>query len=86
PGDVLVMTAAVESLHRAHPGQFLTEVESTCPAVWEHNPLARPLTPALRPHVRRVEMHYPLIERSNQFPVHFLQGYCDFLADQLGVP
>src|SRR3990167_5492074 len=32
PGDVLVMTAAIHSLHRAHPGKFLTAVDTTANA------------------------------------------------------
>jgi ADP-heptose:LPS heptosyltransferase len=34
---------------------------------------------------RRIDVHYPLINHSNQRPVHFLQGYADFLAEQLDV-
>jgi ADP-heptose:LPS heptosyltransferase len=30
-------------------------------------------------------MHYPLISQSNQRPVHFLEGYCEHLAQQLGL-
>lgn len=31
-------------------------------------------------------MEYPLINQSNQRPVHFLEGYCEYLAGQLGLP
>ena len=38
PGDIVMITAAVRDIHRAHPGEFLTDVRTSCPALWEHNP------------------------------------------------
>lgn len=83
PGDVLMMTAAVRDLHRAHPGRFVTAVDTPTPDIWENNPL---VTPADSRSWRVIQMEYPLINQSNERPVHFLQGYCDFLAATLGVP
>lgn len=84
PGDVLVMTAAVHSLHKAHPGKYLIGVDTSCPAIWEHNPdLA---TPEKLVNAEVTMMHYPLIDQCNQRPVHVLQGYVDFLAHALQVP
>ncbi len=37
PGDVLAMTAAVYSLHKAHPGKYAVNVDTSCPAIWEHS-------------------------------------------------
>jgi len=86
PGDVLVMTAAVESLHLAHPNKYITDVETTAPEIWENNPRARRLTGQVRTKARHLEMNYPLVHQSDQRPVHFLQGYTDFLAEELGHP
>jgi len=83
PGDALVMTAALESLHDAHPGRFLTAVDTPYPDLFESNPRVSRLDGS-RPS-RLVEMNYPLIHRSNQRPVHFMQGFCDHLAAKLGV-
>jgi ADP-heptose:LPS heptosyltransferase len=82
PGDVLCMTAAVRSLHKAHPGKYTVAVETTAPAIWEHSPDVVPATP----EAERIEMHYPLVHECNQRAVHVLQGYCDHLSSVLGVP
>ena len=31
PGDIVMLTAAVRDLHRAHPGEFLTDVRTSFP-------------------------------------------------------
>lgn len=85
PGDVLCMTAAVHSLHRAHPGAFITAVDTTCPALWEFNPDVVSIEKAREMQAEEVQCHYPLVNSSNQLPVHVLQGYTDFLADNLKV-
>lgn len=38
PGDILTLTAAIHSLHRTYPGKYLTDVDTPCPAIFEHNP------------------------------------------------
>jgi ADP-heptose:LPS heptosyltransferase len=85
PGDVLCMTAALYSLHRANPGKFRIAVDTTAPAFWEHNPDVEPLEQATAEGFERAQTHYPLIHQSNQRAVHVLQGYCEFLADNLRV-
>lgn len=84
PGDALVMTAAVEALHATYPGRYRTWVRTPAPEIWDHNPhVEAGATPA---GAQQIVMEYPLIHQSDSLPVHFLQGYCDFLADRLGVP
>ena len=85
PGDILTLTAAVESLHLTYPGQYLTDVRTPAPAIWQHNPRITPIADD-DPDVRRIDMHYPAISRCNQEPVPFLGGYCEYLGQQLGVP
>jgi ADP-heptose:LPS heptosyltransferase len=85
PGDIIMMTAAVRELHKAYPGRFETAVETSVPEIWEHNPMiSRDRHPA--DSWRVLEMHYPLINQSNQRPVHFLQGYAEYLSQQLNLP
>ncbi|MFT5466117.1 MAG: ADP-heptose:LPS heptosyltransferase [Verrucomicrobiales bacterium] len=43
PGDIVMLTAAVRDLHAHYPGQFLTDVRTPCPALWEHNPYLTPI-------------------------------------------
>jgi ADP-heptose:LPS heptosyltransferase len=84
PGDIVMLTAAVRDLHAAHPGEFLTDVRTSCPDLWRHNPHLTPLAED-DPEVEVVECHYPLIHRSNQTPYHFLHGFIDYLNDTLGL-
>lgn len=83
PGDVLAMTAAVYSLKQQYPDQYVLAVDTSADSLWEHNPDVVPLGEARSRQAEVVQMHYPLINQSNQRPVHFLQGYCDFLGDAL---
>jgi len=84
PGDIVVLTAAIRDLHRAYPGRFLTDVRTSCPALWEHNPHLTPLDPAA-PDVRSMVCHYPLIHQCNTAPYHFIHGFIEYLNDQLGL-
>jgi ADP-heptose:LPS heptosyltransferase len=82
PGDILMLTAAVRDLHHCLPGQFLTDVRTSCPQLWEYNPYLTPLAED-DPEVEIIDCHYPLIHQSNQSSVHFVQGFIDFLNERL---
>jgi ADP-heptose:LPS heptosyltransferase len=84
PGDIVMLTAALRDLHAAYPQQFMTDVRTPCPALWEFNPYVTPLAENA-PDVRVLDCHYPLIHRSNHAPYHFIHGFIDFLNDQLGL-
>jgi hypothetical protein len=84
PGDVLMLTAAVRDMHLTYPGQFLTDVRTPCPALWENNPYVTPLEDS-DPDVRQIDCHYPLIHRSNTLPYHFVHGFRLFLNEELGL-
>ncbi len=79
-----MLTAAVRDLHRAYPGDFVTDVRTPCPALWENNPDITPLDEADR-GTEVVDCHYPLIHRSNSAPVHFLDGFVHYLNGVLGL-
>lgn len=81
PGDVLVMTACVESLHRTYPGTFLTSVSSSCPAIWENNPLISEFNPST---AQVVNLDYPL--DFSQRTGHFMSAFCRSLESALGRP
>ena len=84
PGDVVMLTAAVRDLHRCYPRQFLTDVRTSCPELWENNPYLTPLKKSA-PQVKVLACHYPLIHKANQAPFHFLHGFIEYLNDQLGL-
>lgn len=83
PGDVLMLTAAVRDLHRAHPGRFLTDVRTSAPGLWEHNPYITPLDDGCDAEV--LEMNYPLIHQSNRAPYHFIHGFAHYLEQLLRI-
>ncbi|MBA2304228.1 MAG: ADP-heptose--LPS heptosyltransferase [Acidobacteria bacterium] len=83
PGDIVMLTAAVRDLHRAHPGEFVTDVRTACPALWQHNPHLTPLDEH-DPDVEILDCHYPLIHQSNTVPAHFLHGFPAYLNQVLG--
>jgi ADP-heptose:LPS heptosyltransferase len=85
PGDLVMLTAAVRDLHRAHPRRFQTDVRTSCPALWENNPWLTSLDEK-DPEVRVLRADYPLVHQSNETPVHFIHGFTDFLSRKLGVP
>jgi ADP-heptose:LPS heptosyltransferase len=84
PGDIVTLTAAVRDLHHSHPGRFITDVRTTCPALWEHNPFITPVADD-DPLAEIIECHYPLIHQSNTAPYHMLHGFRMFLEEKLGV-
>ncbi|MFO1486845.1 MAG: glycosyltransferase family 9 protein [Verrucomicrobiota bacterium] len=84
PGDIVMLTAAVRELHRAHPGEFLTDVQTSCLELWEHNPDLTPLDEA-DPEATLLDCEYPLINRCNRTPYHCLHGFIEFFNDRLGL-
>jgi len=82
PGDIVMLTAAVRDLHRCYPNQFLTDVRTCCPAIWENNPY---LVHVSEEHEEAecIDCAYPLINRCNTTPYHCLHGFIEFLNDRL---
>lgn len=83
PGDAVAMTAAIYSLHRAHPGRYATTVDSLWPEVFMHNPDVVP--PETVPSAVPLQMHYPAIHQCNDRGIHFMEGWCEFLGSALGI-
>jgi ADP-heptose:LPS heptosyltransferase len=84
PGDLIMLTAAVRDLHRCYPKQFVTDVRTCCPELWENNPYLTPL-PDDEEGVRVIDCTYPLINRCEDTPYHCLHGFVDFLNRRLGL-
>jgi ADP-heptose:LPS heptosyltransferase len=82
PGDIVGLTAAVRDLHLCYPNQFVTDIRTPCPHLWEHNPFITSLRDD-DPEVEVIDCEYPLIHRSNQTPRHMLEGFVDFLNQRL---
>ena len=84
PGDIVMLTAAVRDLHLTYPGEFVTDVRTSCPELWESNPYLTPLREDDE-SVEIVDCDYPLIHKSNDAPFHFIHGFIQDLNRQLGV-
>lgn len=84
PGDVLVMTAAIYSLHRKYPGKYITHVDTPYPEIFKYNPDVAE-GPTNIEGIIPIEMHYPAVHQSNQRGIHFMSGWCEHLGASLGV-
>lgn len=84
PGAIIMLTAAVRDLHLSCPGEFLTDVRTSAPALWVNNPYITPLRED-DPDVEIVDCHYPLIHQSNKAPYHFIHGFSQYLSEILKV-
>jgi ADP-heptose:LPS heptosyltransferase len=82
PGDIVMLTAAVRDLHKCYSNHFITDVRTSCPHLWENNPYITALDEA-DPKVTVLQCEYPLVHQSNHLPVHFIQGFIDFLNQKL---
>jgi len=77
------MSGALECLHNQYPGQYITGIDSPVRAIYDYNPFVCDVKVSV---ATVIDMEYRLIHECNQRPVHFLQGYVDFLASKLNIP
>lgn len=76
-----MLTAAVRDLHAAHPGEFYTNVITSCPDLWEHNPNIRPVSD----EGELIHCSYDPRELAHT-GLHFVHAFRLDLERQLGVP
>lgn len=81
PGDIVMMTAALKSLHVTYPGRYRTRVHASVPELFAHNPYCEAIGDC-----RQINLEYPLIHESNTRPLHFIHGMTRDLGKKLGVP
>ena len=81
-GDAVSVTALPRDIHKAYPGRFEIEMQTSCMEVWDHNPhvVRSRGGPALE-----LDLHTPQVNRSNQEPVHLVSAWHAYLGDQLGL-
>jgi ADP-heptose:LPS heptosyltransferase len=80
-GDIVMMTSALRDLHIGHPGQFVTDVRTSCPELWQNNPYITRLSEK-DPDVEKINCSYPLINRCNTTPYHCLHGFIEFFNER----
>lgn len=71
PGDAVVMTAALKSLHDTYPGEYQTDVCTSTSEVWQQNPYITPDDGTFEKFV----LNYDLIHQSNQINLSFMDAY-----------
>ncbi len=84
PGDLLIMTAAIDALHQQYPGRYITDVACFHPIIFANNPRITKLDPK-DPDVVHLWTTYPLVNKTNARPIHFLEGYVDWFRSQLDI-
>jgi len=80
PGDIVILSAAVRDLCRAHPRRFAFSMDLSCPAVFHSNPNVVGFSKGAG---RCVVAQYPGIHRSNQRRDHFIWSFIDDLNGKL---
>lgn len=83
PGDVLTLTASIESLHLQFPQEFETDVRTPAAEIWQNNPH---ITPLDEKDAECIELDYPTIHASDRVLLPFLGGYTHDLGKKLGIP
>lgn len=82
PGDILMLTAAVRDLATAHGEEYAIDVRTSCAEIWHNNPFLTRISDD-DPSALHIKMEYPLINKSNILPYHFIHGFRKFLERQL---
>jgi hypothetical protein len=85
PSDIVMLTAAVRDLHRCYPGQFITDVRTSCPQLWENNVFIAPLDDT-EPDVVTMPCEYPLIHQSNTLPYSLEKPWISGVLTSVSLP
>lgn len=90
PGDQLLCSIPLFSLHDLYKGEYLTDIRCSCPSIYDNNPYITPLDEkdSLICHMEynRPDVDYARLDNSNERPIHFGEAYTAHLADFLGRP
>lgn len=84
PGDLVVMSAAIRDLHKAHPGKYLTDIRTSANILWENSPYITKIDDK-DPEAETIQMEYPLIHNSNEGAYPFIHGFSQFLESKLNI-
>lgn len=79
----MVMEMCIHSLRLQFKDRYEVGVETSCDAIYENHPYVKKFNFS---QAYLVPMHYDLINWSDNVPVHFGQGFCEWLAKELKIP
>jgi hypothetical protein len=85
PGDILMLTRAVDDLHRTYPKQFITSIRTPAMGLWENNPNVVPIADDDQ-EAMWIACEYKLVNTSNAGAHHFVHGFRKDLEAKLGLP
>lgn len=87
PGDVLVSTSAFRDLHKAYPGEYLTDIRcpTGCEQIFQNSPYITPILDS-DPDVKRIRLDYEGIHKSGWSGLPFASAHTETLAERLGRP
>ncbi len=90
PGDALVLTAAVRDLHLAYPGEFVTDVKTAAPEIWNYNPYVEAVNKTKK-DVIHINANYTEIlkkvkEGFYSCHYHFINAFHQLLTHSFGLP
>jgi FkbM family methyltransferase len=79
-GDIVVLSAALRDLHLAYPGEFVTDVDTTFPEVWENNPFVT----RLGFDAHEINCNEVELDRDGSLGIHYTEAYLRLLNKKLG--
>jgi len=87
PGDILVSTCAFRDLHKAYPGEYLTDIRvpSGCEQIFENSPYITAIADN-DPEVERIGIEYPDIHNSGWSGRPFVTAHTMFISEKLKRP
>jgi ADP-heptose:LPS heptosyltransferase len=87
PGDILVSTCAIRDLHKAYPGEYLTDIRVPTGAeqIFENSPYITKIEDADK-EAERIRLDYPDIHNSGWSGRPFVTAHTLELANRLGRP
>lgn len=83
PGDILMATTALRDLHKAYPDEYVTDVRSPAPEIFENNPYITPLKDGEEDY--SLMLQYEMIHDSGWNGLHFSDGFRKDLGLRLGL-
>lgn len=85
PGDILMLTRAVDDLHMSYPGKFVTCIRTPCMELWENNPYDKKIDEA-DPEAMWYTGESALIQVAGEGAYHFGHSFRKDMEMKLGLP
>jgi len=90
PGDILVSTCAIRDLHKAYPGEYLTDIRvpSGCEQIFENSPYITPIKDieVQNETAKKIRLDYPDIHKSGWSGRPFVTAHTLNVSEIIGRP